>query len=313
MRYLPFLNGKYSVAPGLQQSDKAAIPADRQVFQVDDQYMAWLGNKRRCRQEDIYKYYHESALPRETASAINRYLANQLAAEHPSVFRFEQQAGSFSFSNLLTGESFSWGDDWIALPHDTYVNLFDALACQVQEDVLICQLHQDNDHMAAIHLCAPNHWEPGDKIGKRFSYIHHAVPGMEKLNASYFSILNAAVHKGPFTRFAWGLSTDTYLNHHPVAPPGADAIGWQGRAFGPGVNEIYVRTERQNLVGFPGREAFLFTIRTYFYPVSTLSREERAALMRAIGDMSPASLAYKGLAGSLPWLRTHLLPTTANA
>jgi hypothetical protein len=108
------------------------------------------------------------------------------------------------------------------LPGNNYVSLFDALCCQVQEDIAVCQLNRNEDWLAAIHLCAPNHWAPQDKIGKPFNKVHAPVADMEKINASYRKMFDSLVHKGPFTRFAWGIATDTRLNHHPVAPPGAD-------------------------------------------------------------------------------------------
>ena len=97
------------------------------------------------------------------------------------------------------------------------------------EDVVICQLAPEQDWLAAIHLCAPNHWAAHDKIGKPFNVVHGNIPGMEKINQHYFKMLELLVQKGPFTRFAWGLATDNRLNHHPEPPLGFDPILWQGR------------------------------------------------------------------------------------
>ena len=38
MRYLPFLNGKYSTGPGLILMEKAVHPEDEKIFQIDDCY-----------------------------------------------------------------------------------------------------------------------------------------------------------------------------------------------------------------------------------------------------------------------------------
>ncbi len=122
----------------------------------------------------------------------------------------------------------------------------------------------------------------------------------------YFKMLLSAVNKGPFTRFAWGISTDTRLNHHPEAPTGWDKQEWAGRHIEEGC-DLFLRVEKQTLNGLPEVNAFFFTIRTYFYPVVELSLDERKALYTAVESMSQASQIYKGLAGKLSILQKLIL------
>ena len=119
---------------------------------------------------------------------------------------------------------------------------------------------------------------------------------MEKINHSTPQLLQALIHTGPYVRFAWGLSTDSLLNHHPAQdknnrkPPA-------GRAFDPAKPALYMRLERQTIHGFPGIRCMLFTIRTYFYDVRHLVVNPRYKknLLDAINTMSASSLEYKGL------------------
>jgi len=194
---------------------KAEHAADRLVFQLDEQYETYISNKSECREEDIHKYYVEEDLYGETAATVNRHIVRQLVAEYPAVFAWESRHGHNTLHNIRTGESLQWADDWIDIRHPGYLSLFDGLCSQVQEDMAICQLDGDRDWLAAIHLSAPNHWSPAEKTGQPFGAVHGVVPGMEKLNQQYFKMLVMAVQKGPFFRFAWGLATDTRLNHHP--------------------------------------------------------------------------------------------------
>src|SRR5438552_4196358 len=60
----------------------------------------------------------------------------------------------------------------------------------------------------------------------------------------------------------------------------------------------------------PSTSAFLFTIRTYFYSIDELSADERGALLAAVETMSPASLEYKGLTGTIEILRRRLFTNT---
>lgn len=112
----------------------------------------------------------------------------------------------------------------------------------------------------------------------------------------YRKMLESIIRKGPFTRFAWGVATDNRLNHHPEPPPGINPAEWRGRSVAPGAG-LFIRTEKQNTVGFPSVNAFLFTIRTYFYAVETLSASEKIALHAAVCGMSPEALQYKGMNG----------------
>ena len=114
------------------------------------------------------------------------------------------------------------------------------------------------------------------------------------------------MQKGPYFRFAWGISTDTRLNHHPVPPKGLDSVDWQGRRVGGGDGKFYLRVERQTISGLPACNAFLFTIRTYFYPIEELTGSEKNALLAALESMSPQSLEYKGLTDKLDLLRQLL-------
>lgn len=305
MRYLPFLDGKYSVAPALISTQKTDSTDYKKVFQIDGSYKEYLSNKQDCREEDIYKYYIEKNLLPETIASVNQFIVHQLTNEYPAYFSLEQEDHNYFLNNNLLNSRLHWKEDWIQIEDSAFLSLFDALAAQVQEDMAICQLEGDKDWIAALHICSPNHWEPARKAGRAFDEIHGIVPGMEKGMPHYFKMLKSVVNKGPFTRFAWGIATDNRLNHHPVPAPGSDAEWWKGRKIGEEC-ELYVRVEKQSLVGLPENNAFFFTIRTYLYNIFELDHHEKAALMLAIDSMSKESLAYKGLAGSVELLKHNV-------
>jgi hypothetical protein len=282
-----------------------ADPRDQFVFQLDDQYAGFMDNKLNCQQEDAYKYYMEQELNEKTITTVNQFFVNRLIKEYPEVFAVTFGEGRFSLHNKLKAQTLIWAEDWINC--EGWRSLFEGLCHQVQEDIAVCQLDGERDWLAAIHLSAPNHWDPADKIGKHFSAVHGPVPGMEKLNQTYFKMLLTAVQKGPFFRFAWGIATDMRLNHHPLVPMGVDPVFWQGRQVAAAVgDDICLRVERQTISGLPECNAFFFTIRTYFYPVLTLSADEKKALLMAVEGMSAESLVYKGLAGGVENLRACL-------
>ncbi len=305
MRYLPFMDGKYSVTPGLVSLTKVT-GADRFYFQMDHHYHAYLKNKSAARRENIHKYYVRAGMDPATEKQANRFLVKILVEEYPALFEYGADYPIHYLVNHQTGEKIEWKDDWIKTITTGYEDLFDALCDQVQEDIAICEMQPGRDWVSAIHLMAPNHWSPAEKIGKPFGEIHGVVPGMEKLNQHYGRVLESILMKGPFIRFAWGISTDRQLNHHPEPPPRIDISEWQGRQADVDA-DIYIRVERQLLSAIPERSAFLFFIRTYFYAIDELTATEKKALADALRSMSPASLAYKGLTGKVEGLVGRLL------
>jgi len=128
---------------------------------------------------------------------------------------------------------------------------------------------------------------------------------MEKTKVQSHKMLQSVVQKGPFTRYAWGVSTDKRLNHHPTPREGVNEDEWFGRKPLHAGSPVYIRAERQNLIGFPEVQAFLFTIRTYFYDVEELQPEEQMALMQSIESMSPETIQYKGLERIIPLLKSR--------
>jgi hypothetical protein len=110
-------------------------------------------------------------------------------------------------------------------------------------------------------------------------------------------------------RFAWGLTTDARLNHHPQPPPGLnDPALWYGRRFDADEGSLYLRVERQVIQGLPEARAFAFFIRTYLTPAAELSAEERECLAEAVETMPRDASRYKGLAQDAVaisrWLRS---------
>lgn len=296
MRYLPFLNGVYSVAPGLKAMQKSVNAEDAFVFSIDDDYLDYINNKNKCRKENINKYYFTNNLDPFKEALINQYIAEQLIKEYPQHFSIDIHDDIVALNNHQTQQAIAFKSDWLRLVNNSkYSSLFDALCSQLQEDAAVCCIDDNGkDWLAAMHICSPNYWAPEKKIGKPFNAVHQPVPGMQKTLNDYLKMLLSVVHKGPFTRFAWGVVTDKKLNHHPQPAINHDEEDWIGRKANDDV-QFYIRTEKQNLVGLPQINSFLFTIRTYFYDVALLNNTEKEALVNAVNSMSDESLMYKGM------------------
>lgn len=304
-RYFPPAKGRYEVKAGLHPlgTDFGIGPADGRVFQLDRDWPRYRRERLAARREALDKYVCTADPSGAAQTALSTFFLDRLSREYPGLFSLELHA----LRCRLSGETLVF-DDRLELveaqpeagvdgAQPPYASALDALACQVQEDLALTELDADGgDRLSALHLCFPNHWAAEDKIGRGFAAIHEPVPGFGRIGAQQRPLLKALTERGPFVRFAWGLATDTRLNHHPVAPAGyPDLDAWRGRDFDPARPRLFLRIERQVIAGLPGANAFLFTIRTYFEDVQALPSGQVGALRSAIESMDEATLRYKGI------------------
>lgn len=313
VRYFPPANGKYEVSAGLKAfgTPMGNDERDTHVFQIDEQFGKYHRVKCEARAENLAKYYPALAdLSPAAETRVAKFMIEKITEEYPSLFTLTKTDHGFTWKCAHTGDTFHFSDTYRLMRSESkaeplYSDAFDAIATQIQEDFAIMRRDLEDpskEWLAQIHLCYPNHWAAEEKIGKPFNQIHVPVAGYERLAKAKDGLLEMMVSKGPFVRFAWGVATDTELNHHP-------ANAFQGRAFDPAAPELYLRVERQTITPFREEGASLFTIRTYFLDCKTeMSTEERRALILAIESMSPESLIYKGLHRTKPhvidWLKS---------
>ncbi|APB34044.1 hypothetical protein GlitD10_1719 [Gloeomargarita lithophora Alchichica-D10] len=318
--YFPLDKGRYEVKPGLLKlgTDLGNGVWDQRFFQIDDNFNHYHRMKQLVRTEDLKKYYQTQDFTPEVERVIARFILERLPQEYPHYFQNSLEKNCPIFHNQLTGETLYFDANYclksatgLAPGIPPYHSALDALANQVQEDITVVSQAGERHWVSAIHVCFPNHWAVEAKIGREFAQIHAPVAGMTGMNRRGCALVQTMITQPPMVRFAWGLSTDTRLNHHPEPPPQLDPRQWQGRNFMPHDPQLYIRLERQVIWGFPSLPAALFTIRTYFRDVGVIRQNptQCAQLRRAIQSMSPESLIYKGLAlhqgEILAWLGEH--------
>ena len=290
-RYFPLARGVYEVAAGLKPlgTDFGNGAMDGRVFQIDQEWPRYRANKLACRAEGGEKYVARADLDQPAARALVGWFAGRLVAEYPQRFVAEDR----HLRCHLTGET-------VALDGDPFA-AFDRLAMQVQEDICLIRAQDGRDWLAAGHVCSPGHWALADKIGQPFTAVHQPVPGIEPINRAAGAFVRTMIDRGPFVRFAWGFATDDRLNHHPDPPAGIPVDAWRGRRFAPGESQLFMRVERQVTWGLPTASVAAFTIRVSHWTGDEIRADprRRELLRAALLSMSPAALAYKGLAGSL--------------
>ncbi len=304
--YFPPHQGRYEVKPGMYKLDYdfGNGDGDRHLFQFDASFDFYHQTKLTARRENLHKYYQTCNYSDDVNREVIKLIITRLLVEYPQYFHREGfPNGDFALHCLLTQETLYFDRQYCLNTFNTkYACELDAIACQIQEDVTVICRNPDTGQnwVSAIHLCFPNHWSAAAKIGQDFLTVHQPVAEITPINRRADSLVKAMIYGQPMVRFAWGISTDTYLNHHPQPAPGFDIQLWSGRRFCLDHPQLYLRIERQVIWGLPQVHAALFTIRTYFRDCAVICQDIhlRNQLISAIESMSPESLIYKGLSQS---------------
>lgn len=251
-------------------------------------------------------------------------LAAHAAAEHPSCWHWDDRAArALGVSVSADGESvreeragtFGLGDEvgrcLRALPPAW--RLAGLLSLAFEEDFALLDGRDGTVPWLAVAL--PSHWAPQDKAGLHFRDVHAPVADNDRLIAAG-ERLPALMCAGPaHERFVWSLGTHPRLHAHPrrslrepwpVGDPEAVA------------RAAWWRTERQTFLPLPpaacGGPMAVFTIGVQVTPlVQALDGPAQAQrLHAALASMSPAVLAYRGLAEArddlLTWLERRAHP-----
>lgn len=265
----PWKSGKFPIAVGLRP-----ILDETPAFHQDVHYAQFLQHKRELRKENLHRIY---PTPVEVSSEELRLIAQEIK-------------GRLTFPLELNPQ---------ATP--PYRDEFDEVCSHLQEDIALWKCDGEREWLGALHLSSPNHWAPEEKVGHSFAHVHLPVPKIEPINKIAVRLFHQSFERGVQERLAWGVATDTRLDHHPLTRP-------KGRSFNPQEPELFIRLERQTLIPTESRELLIFTIRTYFLNVADFDREEKDSLSDAINSMSEDLLGYKGLTQSradiLHWLES---------
>lgn len=147
-----------------------------------------------------------------------------------------------------------------------------------------------------ICACVPSHWAPEEKVGLPFAALHAPVADASAILAASDHLVKLAT-SGRWERHVWTISPSPRHDQHPrrherTPWPATD----DAQAF---ASACWLRAERQTFfpVGAGTRQA-VFTIRVMLQPLAVFAASPAAArrLRDSLASMTPAVLAYKGLA-----------------
>ncbi len=159
-------------------------------------------------------------------------------------------------------------------------------------------------HIPWLAVTLPSHWAPEDKLGQHFAAVHAPVADNQLLLKASDSLVQLVCGPEHWERFVWTVTDHPRLHAHPRR---TDPERWLHTA----VADAWWRTEHQTFLPLPALQQAVFTIHVQVQRLAAaLQPAGRAqALHNAIASMSPAVLAYRGLAAVrdplLQWLAAH--------
>ena len=146
-----------------------------------------------------------------------------------------------------------------------------------------------------LAVCLPSRWAPEDKVGRHFAEVHAPVADNALLIEASDRLARLVTGTDRWERFVWTISADPRLHQHPARgdvrwPDDADAEAIAALAS--------FRHEHQTFIPLPSTGHAVFTIHVASEPLDAAlrSRDDAQRLQDALASMTPAVLAYRGLA-----------------
>lgn len=251
---------KYNVTMGIRN-----MKTDEWI-ELDNEWMKYHDLKKKRILERRTEVY--GTLPEAYPGAMEclAELRKYLPARYPTLFQKTQQG----IRILATGEEFNT----VEPECDPML-----IAAQLLQDDIAIMVEQPDEQYwlkgGAIMLAG--FWRFSDKVNTPLAYIHtsgdvpkyatHLKTGMDK----FFKRLTP---EAPVVRNNYFLQTDPHLDWSvSIGPEDSPNVGWNTADEAADINEIYYRSERQSLRRLPISGAVVFTIRTYFHPLTQLAEE----------------------------------------
>ena len=174
----------------------------------------------------------------------------------------------------------------------------------VQDDLAIMFEKPDGQYyLLAGAILLAGFWRLSDKFGMPLSEIHTSgdVPGFKtKLEKGMRNFFRRIQPQSPVLRNNYFMQVDDELAwSHSIGPEdgnGTQAPGWSTAAKDKTIEHHHFRSERQSLRRLPRSGGVVFTIRTYFEPVTAIAKEPGVPgrLASAVRSWKDDVSKYKG-------------------
>ncbi|PUU79948.1 hypothetical protein B9Z19DRAFT_977084 [Tuber borchii] len=278
--YRPFRYGaKYNITMGLRK-----MPFEEWI-ELDNQFPTYHSTKISRILSRGAQASTTNPVAYDAAIELLEHLIDYLPARYPSLFT-RTETGSETFDITAT-----------PLCEDP----MQMAARMVQDDLAIMIEGKDGQYyLQAGSILLAGFWRLGDKLGMPLDEIHTSgdVPGYrEKLAKGMNNFFARVMPGGPVIRNNYFMQADDCLAwSHSIGPEDGEQIGWYTSEANKGIEHYHFRSERQTLRRLPRSGGVVFTIRTYFLPITEMAKEPYAPgrLASAIRSWGDDVAKYKG-------------------
>ncbi|KAM0467871.1 hypothetical protein ACHAP7_011493 [Fusarium lateritium] len=241
---------------------------------------------------DAHVQYVDNAVTRDACFEVLEELTAYLTARYPKIF----QLSDGILRNTLTGEVFNY-------PASNPKEAMATAAKLVQDDLVIMVEEEDGEyHLDAGAVCLPGFWRLSEKFRMSLDTLHieakvphYRVKLQKSMNRFFKGMLpeKAVVRNNFFIQLDDGL----HWSHRMGDQSSNEVASWESaNNKGLAIEDLYFRSERQSLRRLPRSKALLFTIRTYFEPITAIAQEPHVPgrLAEAIDNWDDEHATYKG-------------------
>ncbi|WLF77927.1 hypothetical protein PVL30_001650 [Lodderomyces elongisporus] len=290
-RPLPYraFKHKYNVTMGIRNMDLESW------IELDNEWMFFhnLKLKRLAEKKDKgQELYGTSDKAIDASWELLFELCNYLPARYPSLFQYNTTTKLLKI--LATGETFDLTDRVNVNPIVTAAKL-------VQDDLAIMVENEEGNYtLESGCIVLAGFWRLSDKFQMSLDEIHLSgdVPQYStKLGPGMRKFFRRLTVDQPVVRNNYFIQTDNNLDWSTsIGPESQKNVGWYTAPEATDVSKLFFRSERQSLRRLPISGAVVFTIRTYFMPVTKLCQEPYIPrrLLNGIGSWSEDVNEYKG-------------------
>ncbi|BCS18457.1 heme-dependent oxidative N-demethylase family protein [Aspergillus puulaauensis] len=253
-------------------------------IELDNHYLRYHADKAHRIQERGDKCCATAPEAWDAAIELLEELTSYLPERYPTMF----QKTPTGLTNLVTSETFDIKQR--PLPEDPMA----MCARLVQDDLAIMIEKPDGEYyLLAGAILLAGFWRLSDKYGMRLSEIHTSgdVPGYkQKLEKGMMNFFRRLKPEDPVLRNNYFIQVDDSLPwSHSIGSEDAPSVSWNTAQKDKAIENHFFRSERQSLRRLPRSGGVVFTIRTYFEPITTVVQEpyvpgRLASAIRSWGD-----------------------------
>ena len=222
---------------------------------------------------------------------ISRQSCDYLPQRYPSLYR----KTPVGMDNVYTGEKFN------IVERPLVEDPMQLAGRMVQDDLAIMFEKPDGQYyLLAGSILLAGFWRLEDKFGMALSEIHTSgdVPGFKlKLEKGMMNFFRRVQPDAPVLRNNYFIQVDDNLAwSHSIGPEDSDGLGWLTAEKNKAIEHHMFRSERQSLRRLPRSGGVVFTIRTYFHPITEISKQPYVPgrLASALRNWGDDVARYKG-------------------